>query len=26
LHKDADGNPYDLVIVVKNLAPSWTDF
>jgi len=26
LHKDAQGNPYDLVIMVKNLAPAWTDF
>lgn len=26
LHKDAAGNPYDLVIMVKNLAPAWTDF
>ena len=26
LHKDARGTPYDLIILVKNLAPSWTDF
>lgn len=26
LHKDRAGNPYDLVIMVKNLAPTWTDF
>jgi len=26
LHKDVDGNAYDLVIMVKNLAPAWTDF
>jgi RimJ/RimL family protein N-acetyltransferase len=26
LHKDARGNAYDLVIMVKNLAPAWTDF
>jgi RimJ/RimL family protein N-acetyltransferase len=26
LHKDRTGNPYDLVIMVKNLAPTWTDF
>jgi RimJ/RimL family protein N-acetyltransferase len=26
LHKDTTGNPYDLVIMVKNLAPAWTDF
>jgi L-amino acid N-acyltransferase YncA len=26
LHKDHLGNPYDLVVMVKNLAPLWTDF
>jgi L-amino acid N-acyltransferase YncA len=26
LHKDVHGNAYDLVIMVKNLAPAWTDF
>ncbi len=26
LHKDSAGNPYDLVIMLKNLAPAWTDF
>jgi RimJ/RimL family protein N-acetyltransferase len=26
LHKDARGNAYDLIIMVKNLAPAWTDF
>ena len=26
LHKDRDGNECDLVIMVKNLAPTWTDF
>jgi RimJ/RimL family protein N-acetyltransferase len=26
LHKDQAGNPVDLVIMVKNLAPTWTDF
>jgi len=26
LHKDRLGNPYDLVVMVKNLAPLWTDF
>jgi len=26
LHKDASGTPYDLIILVKNLAPAWTDF
>lgn len=26
LHKDIHGNSYDLVIMVKNLAPAWTDF
>jgi hypothetical protein len=26
LHKDLMGNPYDLVVMVKNLAPLWTDF
>ena len=26
LHRDAGGNPYDLLIMVKNLAPAWTDF
>ena len=26
LHKDVHGNTYDLVIMVKNLAPAWTDF
>ncbi|MGE0823923.1 MAG: N-acetyltransferase family protein [Candidatus Binatia bacterium] len=26
LHKDVDGHPYDLVIMVKHLAPAWTDF
>jgi len=26
LHKDTQGNTYDLVIMVKNLAPAWTDF
>jgi RimJ/RimL family protein N-acetyltransferase len=26
LHKDRAGNEYDLVILVKNLAPRWTDF
>lgn len=26
LHKDVSGTPYDLIILVKNLAPAWTDF
>ena len=26
LHKDASGTAYVLVIMVKNLAPAWTDF
>ena len=26
LHKDHQGNPCDLVIMVKNLARTWTDF
>jgi RimJ/RimL family protein N-acetyltransferase len=26
LHKDANGELHDLVIMVKNLAPAWTDF
>lgn len=26
VHKDVHGNPYDLIIMVKNLAPAWTDF
>jgi L-amino acid N-acyltransferase YncA len=26
LQKDPAGNPYDLLIMVKNLAPTWTDF
>jgi RimJ/RimL family protein N-acetyltransferase len=26
LHKDPAGNPCDLVIMVKTLAPTWTDF
>ena len=26
LHKDKTGKSYDLVIMVKNLAPAWTDF
>ncbi len=26
LHKDPAGNSYDLLIMVKNLAPTWTDF
>jgi len=26
LHKDQSGNAYDLFIMVKNLAPTWTDF
>ena len=26
LHKDHLGNPYDLVMMVKNLAPLWTNF
>lgn len=26
LVKDPDGNPCDLAVLVKNLAPTWTDF
>ncbi len=26
LHKDANGELHDMVIMVKNLAPAWTDF
>lgn len=26
LHKDASGTSHDMIILVKNLAPAWTDF